>query len=126
MELRVYYEDTDLSGFVYHARYLHFCERARSELFFAHGLQPVWEGYHFVVHKLQARYLHPARLGDLLRVKTYLASLKRSQVGLYQQIVGEAGRLLFEMEIDLVCLKGSRPARIPPPFLDLLAKIPPR
>ncbi|MGD9625492.1 MAG: acyl-CoA thioesterase, partial [Arcobacter sp.] len=52
MKLRVYYEDTDAGGIVYHSNYLNFCERARSDVFFQKGFSPVLEGGHFVAKKI--------------------------------------------------------------------------
>ncbi|MRJ01926.1 MAG: YbgC/FadM family acyl-CoA thioesterase [Epsilonproteobacteria bacterium] len=119
MELRVYYEDTDLGGIVYHSRYLNFCERARSELFFKRGEKPVWRGYHFIVRHIEATYHLPATLGDLLTVETELKEVRGARLLLYQR-VRRGEELLFEMEITLVCLRGDRPARVPDHFLQVL------
>jgi len=119
MKIRVYYEDTDLGGVVYHSKYLNFCERARSELFFQKGKEPVWNGYHFVVRSLEAKYHRPARFGELLEVKSDIERIGSVSVVLHQKIYRERD-LLFEMHIELVCLKGSRPAKIPPYFLEVL------
>ena len=69
VKIRVYYEDTDAGGVVYHANYLKFCERARSELFFERGLSPAIDGGHFVVSQIEASFHSPAKLGDTLIVK---------------------------------------------------------
>ena len=119
MEIRVYYEDVDIGGVVYHAKYLHYCERARSELFFSRGKSPVWEGYHFVVSRIDARYHAPARFGELLEVKSSVKKLTPVRVVMDQRVKRE-GELLFEMEIELVCIKENRPAKIPDYFLEVL------
>ncbi len=122
MKIRVYYEDTDLGGVVYHSKYLNFCERARSELFFAQGKQPVYEGYHFVVRHIDATFFKPAKFGDLLEVVTNVSKLKSASVILEQKIFKEE-TTLFSMQIELVCLKDQRPAKIPPYFLDVLVQM---
>jgi acyl-CoA thioester hydrolase len=103
MKIRVYYEDTDLGGVVYHANYLKFCERARSELFFQKGLSPVLKGGHFVARSLEADYIKPARFADELEVETELLSLKRASFTLLQRIF-RGDEKLFEMTIKLAYL----------------------
>ncbi len=109
MKIRVYYKDTDCGGIVYHSRYLDFCEMARSELFFAHGKSPTREGCHFAIKHIDADYIAPARLGDLLEVKTYIKKIRRTSFALYHEIFhGE--RLIFTMDILLVNLcQDGRP-----------------
>jgi len=76
MKIRVYYEDTDVGGVVYHANYLNFCERARSDAFFQKDLMPILDNGHFVARRVVADYLSSAKLGDLLDVKTKLLEMK--------------------------------------------------
>ncbi len=103
MKIRVYYEDTDLGGVVYHSNYLNFCERARSELFFSKGKSPVLESGHFVAKSLEADYIKPALFADVLEVKTELISLKFASFSLRQSIYrGE--EKIFEMKIKLAYL----------------------
>lgn len=103
VRIRVYYEDTDLGGVVYHSNYLNFCERARSELFFAKGKSPVLAEGHFVAKSLEADYIKPALFGDLLEVKTELLSLRFASFTLKQSIYrGE--EKLFAMKIKLAYL----------------------
>jgi len=101
VKIRVYYEDTDIGGVVYHSHYLNFCERARSEAFFQKGLTPVLENGHFVVRKVVADYLASARLGDLLDVKNELLEMKAASFTLLQTIYKD-DKKLFEMKITLV------------------------
>jgi len=101
VKIRVYYEDTDIGGVVYHSNYLNFCERARSEAFFQKGLTPVLENGHFVVRKVVADYLASARLGDLLDVKNELLEMKAASFTLLQTIYKD-DKKLFEMKITLV------------------------
>jgi len=103
MKIRVYYEDTDMGGVVYHSNYLNFCERARSELFFAKGASPIYEGGHFVVRHLEADFKKSARLGDLLEVTVELLDIKAATLVMRQGVYKE-GELLFEMTLRLAYL----------------------
>lgn len=101
MQIRVYYEDTDAGGIVYHSNYLNFCERARSELFFQRGLYPVLESGHFVAKRIEADYVLSARLGDLLRIETKLLVMRGASFDLLQTIFLEHKKI-FELKISLV------------------------
>ena len=101
MQIRVYYEDTDVGGVVFYANYLKYCERARSELFFQKGLSPILEDGHFVVKELQASYHSSAKLGDLLHVKSSLMEVKNASFKLHQAVFREKEKI-FEMDITLV------------------------
>ena len=103
MKIRVYYEDTDLGGVVYHSNYLNFCERARSELFFSKGQSPVLEEGHFVAKSLEADFIKPALFADVLEVKTELLSLKHASFTLQQTIYRDEEKL-FSMKIKLAYL----------------------
>jgi acyl-CoA thioester hydrolase len=100
MKIRVYYEDTDAGGIVYHSNYLNFCERARSQTFFDKGLMPYLDDGHFVARKIVADYFRSAKLGDLLEVKTELFEMKAASFTLKQTIYKEEEKL-FELEILL-------------------------
>jgi acyl-CoA thioester hydrolase len=101
VKIRVYYEDTDTGGVVYHSNYLNFCERARSEAFFKRGVTPVLENGHFVARKVTADFYKSGKLGDLLEVKTKLIGMKTASFLLRQEIYKEEEKL-FELEILLV------------------------
>lgn len=103
MTIRIYYEDTDVGGVVYHSNYLNFCERARSQLFFDAGRSPILEGGHFVAKHIEADYIKSAKFADVLEVKTRLFQLKNASFTLVQQIFREKEKL-FEMKILLVYL----------------------
>lgn len=112
MNIRVYYEDTDVGGVVYYANYLKFIERARSELFFEKGLSPIVDDGAFVVRSLNAEYLKPAVFGDLLDVTTSLKSIKSASLELFQEIFrGE--EKLFEATVRLAFVRDQKPAKIP-------------
>ena len=101
MKIRVYYEDTDTGGVVYHSNYINFCERARSDVFFQRGLTPALENGHFVAKKIVADYLASAKLGDLLEVKTEMLELKAASFILKQTIYKD-DKKIFVMKITLV------------------------
>lgn len=110
MEIRVYYEDTDLGGVVYHSNYINFCERARSELFFSEGKTPVLANGHFVAKELHANFLQPAKFADILHVKTSLLSMKGASFELLQEIFREEEKL-FSMTITLVFVNNDGKAQ---------------
>jgi acyl-CoA thioester hydrolase len=99
--LRVYYEDTDTGGVVYHSNYLNFCERARSDAFFKKGITPVLKNGHFVARKLIAEYLLSAKLGDILEIESELLEMKAASFVLKQTVYRDEKKL-FVMEITLV------------------------
>ena len=100
MHMRVYYEDTDTGGVVYHSNYLNFCERARSDAFFQLGITPELATGHFVARKLTAQYYKPAKLGDSLEVTSKLLQMKSASFSLVQSIYKDDEKI-FELEITL-------------------------
>ena len=112
MQIRVYYEDTDCGGVVYHSNYLNFCERARSELFFQKGLSPHKGDEFFVVKKIEANYIKPARFADVLDIKTELIGVKNTSLIMEQNIYKDEEHL-FSMRVTVVFLKKMKPSRIP-------------
>jgi len=116
MKIRVYYEDTDAGGIVYHTNYIKYCERARSEIFFEQNIMPtLGENSGFVVRNLNASYFATSSLGDMLTVKSTIKTLKNSSVILLQEIYKEKIKL-FSMEIILVYIDKGKPCRIPEVF----------
>ena len=117
IDLRVYYEDTDAGGVVYHANHLKFCERGRTEYlrnlgFLNSGLMS-GEGVLFVVRRVEADYLKPARLDDLLTVTTTLQSLKNTSFFMKQDIMRGAEHL-FSMIVLVVCVNtDGKPVGLP-------------
>lgn len=118
MKIRVYYEDTDTGGVVYHSNYLNFCERARSEIFFQKGLSPHQNNEFFVVKSLTAEYIKPALFGDILEVKTTLIEIKKASLTMNQQIFRN-DELIFDMKIKVAYLKNQKPSKIPQNILEL-------
>ena len=113
-DLRVYYEDTDLAGIVYHANYLKFIERARTEALIAAGIDQAAlraeTGTVFAVRRIEAEYLAPARFQDLLRVVTRAGAVRGARAELEQEVRrGEAA--LFRARVEVVCLDADGRAR---------------
>jgi acyl-CoA thioester hydrolase len=120
MKVRIYYEDTDAGGIVYHTNYIKYCERARSEHFFSRGMMPGEDNkYGFVVRKIDADFLGSARLGDLIEVTTSVIGSKRSSITLLQEIY-KADKKLFSMEVLLVYVEAGKPHRIPEALENIL------
>ena len=112
MKIRVYYEDTDTGGVVYHSNYLNFCERARSDAFFKKGMTPVLEGGHFVARKLEADYITSAKLGDELEVTTELLKMKAASFILAQNVYRDSKKI-FGLSITLAYITfEGRPQKI--------------
>jgi len=118
--VRVYFEDTDAGGVVYHANYLGFAERARTEALrdagAAHAEMTSQYGLMFMVRRIKVDYLAPVRLDDSLFVATRLLMLRAASVELRQSIFrsGE-DRPLVELEVLLACVRvaDGRPGRLP-------------
>ena len=109
--MRVYYDDTDAGGIVYHANYLKYCERARSELFFERGKMPTAGGAHFVVKHIDAEFLRSAKLGDMVEIRYKILHIGAASLRLYQSVwLGDIK--LFEMTSVLVYAKNGKPVRI--------------
>ena len=116
MKIRIYYEDTDAGGIVYHTNYIKFCERARSEAFFQAGLDFTKEGGYFVVSSLEAKFIASAVLGDEIFVRSKVLEIKKSSLVLEQEIYKfddkNAEKLLFRATITLAFMKEERLAKI--------------
>ena len=119
MKIRVYYEDTDAGGIVYHTNYIKYCERARSEHFFSRGMMPgESDKYGFVVRKMNIDFLGSAKLGDMLEVKTTLLGSTKSTLTLLQEIYKDNNKL-FSAEVLLVYLENGKIRRIPEYLTDV-------
>ena len=111
MKIRVYYEDTDAGGIVYHSNYIKYCERARSEMFFDEGVVLGENDAHYVVKKIEANFIKPAKLGDLLDVKTKVLEIKNASLYVEQDIFRDELKL-FSAKILLAYVKNGKPAKI--------------
>jgi acyl-CoA thioester hydrolase len=124
MPVRVYYEDTDFSGSVYHASYLRFMERGRTNYLRLLGAdqRALFEetakeapGFAFVVRSMQIEFLKPARMDDLLEVATLPEEVKGASVLLYQRIT-RGDELLIEARVRVAFVAGGRARPIPKPL----------
>lgn len=118
----VYYEDTDMGGIVYHANYLKFVERARSDWVRALGVDQNDlrdAGTVFAIHRIEADFIAPARLDDLLEVRTEPTNVTKARVILRQE-VWRGDTLLFRAFATLVAMSmQGRPRRLPSQLLQL-------
>jgi len=117
IDLRVYYHDTDAGGVVYHASYLNFFERARTEWLRALGYEVgrlAQAGCLFIVRRMQLRYLKPALLDDLLRISVEVERVGRAQITLLQRATRGAEELV-EASVNLACVdpRAFRPIGLP-------------
>jgi len=103
MKIKIYYEDTDVGGVVYHSNYLNFCERARSEAFFQYGLSPILKDGHFVAKKIIADYIQSAKLGDELFVTAKIVTMKNVSFTIKHEIFKD-DKKIFELYITLAYL----------------------
>lgn len=115
---RVYYEDTDFSGFVYHARYLHFMERARTDYIRCLGvnqreLAKDGEGTMFVVHRMEIDFKGPARMDDILTILTTTEKAGGAKMVLSQEVRCDDRLLVSTKVIIAVVNSTGRPRRLP-------------
>ncbi len=116
--MRVYFQDTDAGGVVFHAQYLAFMERARSELLNAAGIDLArLLGKHrvlFLVYQIVVKYHQSARLNELLSVSAEVVKMGRASL-VFRQRVERGGELLVEADVTLALVDRDRmkPARMP-------------
>jgi acyl-CoA thioester hydrolase len=124
MPVRVYYEDTDFTGIVYHANYLRFMERGRSNYLRLlgadqHALFAAAEqeapGFAFVVRSMQIEFLKPARMDDVLEVVTAYAEVKGASITLEQRIL-RGDELLIDARVRVAFVCDGRARPIPKPL----------
>ena len=125
LAVRVYYEDTDAGGIVYHASYLRYAERARTEMLrelgFDHTALLREHGILFAVRRCTVEFLKPARLDDLLEVETVPVRLGGARLVLRQTVL-RADRPIVELEVELALLSPElRPRQLPAALARLLA-----
>lgn len=127
LPVRVYYEDTDAGGVVYHANYLRYCERGRSDFLRLLGInQALMADTIFVVRRMACEFIRPARLDDLLEVDTRFVACAGARLEL-AQTVRRGEDLLFAAEVTAALIdRAGRPRRLPPAmaraFADLVTQ----
>jgi acyl-CoA thioester hydrolase len=124
MQVRVYYEDTDFTGIVYHANYLRFMERGRTNYLRLIGAdhRALFEqtekeapSFAFVVRSMKIDFLKPAFMDDLLEIRTLSREVSGASITLVQRVVrGE--EVLIEAEVRVAFVSEGRPKRIPEPL----------
>jgi acyl-CoA thioester hydrolase len=118
LSLRVYYEDTDFSGYVYHANYLKFCERARSDWirlagFNQNAMADADNKIYFMIRRMNCEFIKPARFDDILSVETQPGEVGGARFGILQKVLRGA-EVLFTADVLAVLVGGDgRPKRIP-------------
>ncbi|MDF7775128.1 YbgC/FadM family acyl-CoA thioesterase [Sphingomonas sp. AOB5] len=125
--LRVYFEDTDLTGVVYHANYLRFMERARSDMLLAAGIdqRAVFEAGEgaYAIATLAIKYRVPARLGDELTVVSHLKRLRAASVDIHQRVM-RRDTIVAEAEVEAAFVSPTgRPRRQPSDWMAAFAPL---
>lgn len=126
--IRVYYEDTDAGGIVYHAAYLHFLERARTEWLRALGFEQdalrQQQGLLFAVRRMELDYLRAARFNQALTVETRLVEAGGASLELDQRVLDEDGTEILRGLVRVACIDAERlrPKRIPKNILMEIAR----
>ncbi|MHC1999018.1 tol-pal system-associated acyl-CoA thioesterase [Methylobacterium sp. CM6241] len=116
IDIRVYYEDTDFSGFVYHANYLRYMERGRTELLRALAMEQVDlardAGLIFVVRRMVLDFLKPARMDDMLAIMTTVVELRGASMPMIQE-VRRGDEVLLKAEVTVAAVRDGRAVRLP-------------
>ncbi len=117
LPIRVYYEDTDFSGVVYHASYLRFMERGRTELIRSLGVEQreLFDGetaLGFVVRHMAIDFLKPAVMDDALIVETVTVAARGATMDLVQRVL-RGDEVLVSAQVKVACVGGGRARRIP-------------
>ncbi len=117
LPVRVYYEDTDAAGITYYANYLKFAERGRTEMLRLAGIQQSEvrqrHGVAFAVRDCKVDYRQPARLDDLVEVRSRLTGLRGASAEM-AQVISKDGDVLVRLDLRIACIgPDARPARFP-------------
>lgn len=125
---RVYYEDTDFSGIVYHARYLHFMERGRTDYLRLAGIHHAeigsglaGERLAWVVRHMEIKFLAPARIDDVLEIKTRLSDMSGARIFM-DQMIETGGKRLIEARVEAALInEDGKPRRFPKDWIARLS-----
>jgi acyl-CoA thioester hydrolase len=124
MQVRVYYEDTDFSGIVYHANYLRFMERGRTNYLRLLGAEQSAlfseaeaeaPGFAFVVRAMQLDFLKPAKMDDVLEIVTRPIEVRGASITMHQEVRRGDDRLI-EAKVKVAFVAGGRARPIPKPL----------
>ncbi|MFQ1006776.1 tol-pal system-associated acyl-CoA thioesterase [Gilliamella apicola] len=108
---RVYYEDTDAGGVVYHARYLAFYERARTEMLRQLDISQqtlLQAGIAFVVKKMDISYDFPARLDDMLTISTQVEQIRKASIIFKQTILNQNKQIISNADVVIACVNMTK------------------
>lgn len=125
ISVRVYYEDTDFSGVVYHASYLRFLERGRTEFLRAHGVEhrAIFESgaaaYYFAVRAMTLDFRKAALMDDLLSVETRIEAIGGASIEMVQAI-SRGDEILVSARVKIAVVAGGKAIRIPAPLASML------
>lgn len=115
--IRVYVEDVDLMGIVYHANYIRYLERSRTEVLRKHNVslsELGASGILFAISELSINYKFPARLDDLLTISTVMKEVKACTIFFEQVIINQHKQLICDAKIRVACVnKDLKPQRLP-------------
>jgi len=122
--VRVYYEDTDAGGIVYHANYLKFCERARTEYLRHLGIEQdeyLKQNTAFVVKSMDIDFKVAAKFNDEITVVTEIQQVKRASVEFLQTIINKKEQPVFVAKVQVACinLQKMKPSAIPAEILEV-------
>jgi len=129
MQVRVYYEDTDFTGIVYHANYLRYMERGRTNYLRLLGAdhRELFEqtsqeapGFHFVVRHMTIEFMRPARMDDVLVIETQPDEVRGASITLHQKVMRK-DELLVEARVQVAFVSQGRAQRIPKPLREAMA-----
>lgn len=128
LPVRVYYEDTDAGGIVYHANYLRFLERGRTEWLRALGFEQdalLEQNVAFVVRHMDADFLLPAKFNQMLSINTQVVQLKRASMKFSQTITNEQDAVCFAATVTVACINHDtlKPCRMPAAILGELSRV---
>jgi len=129
LPIRVYYEDTDFSGFAYHASYLRFFERGRTELIRCLGISQAdlftdLGGFAFVVRRMTIDFLRPARMDDILTIATRPIDMRGASMRLAQEAIRN-GEILATAEVTVAAIRNGRAIRLPDELRSALSRLMP-
>ncbi|CAH1660129.1 MAG: tol-pal system-associated acyl-CoA thioesterase [Chelatococcus sp.] len=125
LPVRIYYEDTDFSGIVYHAGYLRFLERGRTDFLRLAGvdqsvLHDEGQGLAFAVRRMTIDFIRPARMDDVVEVETRMAEVRGASLVIAQSIK-RGDDVIVTADVRVALIRGGAPARIPEPLRRILS-----
>jgi acyl-CoA thioester hydrolase len=128
LPVRIYFEDTDSGGVVYHSNYLKFMERARTEWLRGVGIDQHYLKCHdhimFVVHRINIQYKLPARFNDDLIVKSEVKDIGSSKIE-FRQMIYRENEMLIDASVDIACIDSEKfkPVRIPSTVKEIMESL---